>query len=141
MLIPAQDTPLHAPLRRPDGAASAYGAMIRGTEEPRNIEYRVLARATALLEEAARPGAGPAELPGAIHENRMVWATFALDLAGQNNDWNDTMKAGILSLARWVFVESDRILHERGNPQALCDINRSIMLGLQPPAETSLEHG
>lgn len=139
MLSSAQESPLHAPLHRPRGAATAYGAVIRGTEDPRDIEYRVLARATALLEEAMQPGAGPAALPGAIHENRMVWTTFAVDLADQSNGWDDVMKARLISLARWVLAESDRVMREHRSTQALCDVNRAIMAGLKPSADSGSE--
>lgn len=141
MLTSAQDNPSHAPLHRPRGAATAYGSVIRGTEDPRDIEYRVLARAAALLEEAARPGAGPAALPAAIHENRMVWATFAADLSDPSNSLDDVMKARLISLARWVFAESDRVLRERRSPQALCDVNRVVMAGLKPASAPGLEQG
>jgi hypothetical protein len=38
----------------------------------------------------------------------------------------------MLSLARWVFAESDRVLRDKKSPQALIDVNRAVMLGLQP---------
>lgn len=123
-----------APLQRPTGAMAAYGTMIRETENPRAIEYRVLARTAGLLEIAILPNAGPADLPAAIHENRMVWTAFAADLAEDGNRYEDILRARLLSLARWVFAESDRVLHGRKNPQALIDVNRAVMLGLQPAA-------
>ncbi|MBC9179856.1 flagellar biosynthesis regulator FlaF [Pseudoroseomonas ludipueritiae] len=123
-----------APLQRPTGAMTAYGAVIRETENPRAIEYRVLARAAAMLELAALPSAGPADLPAAVHENRMVWTAFAADLAGDGNSCEDMLRVRLLSLARWVFAESDRVLRERKSPQALIDVNRAVMLGLQPDA-------
>jgi flagellar biosynthesis regulator FlaF len=123
-----------APLQRPTGALAAYGAVIRSTENPRTIEYRVLARAAAMMELATLPDAGPADLPGAVHENRMVWTAFAADLAEDGNACEITLRARLLSLARWVFAESDRVLHARKSPQALIDVNRAVMLGLQPEA-------
>jgi flagellar biosynthesis regulator FlaF len=131
MLQNAHDT-LPTPLRRTQGAAAAYGAMIRGTEDPREIEYRVLARATALLDQASRADAGPAELPTAIHENRMVWIAFTADLAGDENSFDNALKARLVSLARWVFTESERVLRARQGVQALIDVNRAVMAGLQP---------
>jgi flagellar biosynthesis regulator FlaF len=130
-----------APLSRPQGAAAAYGSVIRGTEDPRDIEYRVLARAAVLLDSALQDDAGPAALPAAIHENRLVWIAFAADLVDQNNSFDDALKARLLSLARWVFVESDRVLRDGRSPQALADVNRVVMAGLRPglpPAATGL---
>ncbi|WP_120009737.1 flagellar biosynthesis regulator FlaF [Teichococcus vastitatis] len=135
------DSAALAPLKRPRGAAAAYGSVIRGTEDPRDIEYRVLARAAALLDSALLDSAGPAALPIAIHENRLVWIAFAADLADHNNHFGDELKGRLLSLARWVFAESDRVLRDGRSPQALADVNRAVMAGLRsglPPAATGL---
>ncbi|WP_419900188.1 flagellar biosynthesis regulator FlaF [Roseomonas sp. USHLN139] len=137
MLTAAQESVPHdglpmGPLHRPRGAATAYGSVIRGTENPRDIEYRVLARATALLEATGLAEAGPADLPAAIHENRMVWTAFAADLASEENGWDLVLKARLLSLTRWVFAESDRVLRDGRSPRALCDVNRAVMAGLKP---------
>ncbi|WP_159999935.1 flagellar biosynthesis regulator FlaF [Roseomonas sp. 18066] len=132
MLTAAQESLPPAPLHRPRGAATAYGSVIRGTEDPRDIEYRVLARATALLEAASLEGAGPTALPAAIHENRMVWTAFAADLAGEENGWDLVLKARLLSLTRWVFAESERVLRDGRSLRALCDVNRAVMAGLKP---------
>lgn len=122
------------PLQRPTGALSAYGAVIRTTEDPRAIEYRLLARAASQLEAALATDASPAALPTAIHDNRMIWTAFAADLAEDGNGFEDSLRARLLSLARWVFAESDRVLRERKAPHALIDVNRAVMLGLQPSA-------
>ncbi len=133
MLLAADSHASPMPLQRPAGAMTAYGAVIRTTEDPRTIEYRLLARANLALE-AAQAAASPAALPAAIHDNRMVWTAFAADLAEDGNDFEESLRARLLSLARWVFAESDRVLRDRKNPQALIDVNRAVMLGLQPSA-------
>nr|WP_242481608.1 flagellar biosynthesis regulator FlaF [Paracraurococcus ruber] len=117
---------------RPRGAAAAYGSVIRETETPRDIEYRVLARTTDQLETAAQPGAGPTALPAALHDNRMVWTAFAADLASPGNAWDDAGKARLISLAAWVVAESERVLQGAKPPNALIEINRIIMRGLKP---------
>jgi len=132
MLTAAASHASPLPLQRPTGALSAYGAVIRTTEDPRAIEYRLLARASAMLEAAQSSSAAPSALPAAIHDNRMVWTAFAADLAEDGNECDEMLRARLLSLARWVFAESDRVLRQRKSPQALADINRAVMLGLQP---------
>ena len=132
MLTAAASHASPLPLQRPTGALSAYGAVIRTTEDPRAIEYRLLARASAMLEAAQSPSAAPSALPAAIHDNRMVWTAFAADLAEDGNECDEMLRARLLSLARWVFAESDRVLRQRKSPQALADVNRAVMLGLQP---------
>ena len=118
------------------GAAAAYGSVIRQTESAADIEYRVLARATGLLQDANQPGAGPAALPLALHENRQVWSAFAADLAEQGNAWDDVGKARLFSLARWVLIEGDRVMRERASPAALIDVNLIVMQGLKPTTAT-----
>lgn len=132
MLSATTDNILHAPTQRPSGAMAAYGAVIRTTESPRAIEYHILARTTLMLERAAAEGAGPSAMPTAVHENRMIWTAFAADLADDGNLWDITLRARLLSLARWVFAESDRVLRDRKTPEALIDVNRAVMTGLQP---------
>ena len=132
MLTAAASHASPLPLQRPTGALSAYGAVIRTTEDPRAIEYRLLARACAMLEAAQSSSAAPAALPAAIHDNRLVWTAFAADLADDGNECDEMLRARLLSLARWVFAESDRVLRQRKSPQALADVNRAVMLGLQP---------
>ena len=117
---------------RPRGAAAAYGSVIRDTDTPRDIEYRVLAHATAQLAAGSTPGAGPAALAEAVHDNRMVWTAFATDLADPANAWDDQGKARLLSLAGWVIAESDRVLNQGRSPADLIEINRTVMQGLRP---------
>ena len=130
------ESDVHVPVSRPHRAATAYGAVIRQTESPRDIEYRVLNNVTALLLEACRPDADPAALPRAIHENYRVWSAFAVDLAAAGNAWDDVGKARLFSLARWVILEGDRVMRERAAPNALIDVNTLIMQGLKPVTAT-----
>nr|WP_281177092.1 flagellar biosynthesis regulator FlaF [Belnapia moabensis] len=123
-------------ISRPRGAATAYGSVIRQTETPRDIEYRVLSNATALLQDACRFDADPAALSRAIHENYKVWSAFAVDLAAAGNAWDDVSKARLFSLARWVLLEGDRVMRERASPNALIDVNHIIMQGLKPMPTT-----
>ena len=129
----------HPALFRPNGAATAYGAVIRGTESPRDIEYRVLARVTGLLQDAMQPEAGPAALPTALHENRMVWTAMIVDLASPGNAWDDQGKARLISLARWVLLECDRVQRGHGALASLVEINLIVMQGLKPAITTSVD--
>lgn len=135
----AADPAPHPALFRPNGAAAAYGAVIRGTESPRDIEYRVLSQATGLLQAAMQPDAGPAALAVALHENRAVWTAMISDLASPGNSWDDQGKARLFSLARWVLLECDRVQQARGTPAALIEVNLIVMQGLKPAATGSVE--
>ncbi len=132
MLSATTDHILNAPLQRPSGALAAYGSVIRTTESPRSIEYHILARTTSMLENASSINPSPAAMPSAIHENRMVWTAFAADLADDGNRCGTALRGGLLSIAMWVFAESDRVLRHQKSPAALIDVNRAVMQGLQP---------
>lgn len=123
-----------APALRLNGAAAAYGAVIRGTAPPRDIEYRVLARLVALLKDADAPGSGPAALHEALHEMRLVWTAFLIDLASPGNRWDDAGKARLISLGRWVLNETDRVQRGQSPLDHLIAVNHSIAEGLKPAA-------
>jgi flagellar protein FlaF len=123
------------------GAASAYGQIIRRTENPREIEYRVFAQATAALEAAAAPGAGPTDRISALHGNRELWTTLACDLVAETNGLPEALRANLLSLAIWVNGETTRALREGAPLQDLVETNRAMMLGLCPSVQSTAEQG
>lgn len=129
--------PLATPLAAAGGAASAYGAVIRHTEDPRDIEYRVFEQITSALEAAALVEAHFTARIQAVHRNRELWQTLASDLADAQNALPDETRAGLLSLAIWVTRETDRVMHHGASLDDLIDINRSIMQGLRPGPQES----
>jgi flagellar protein FlaF len=120
------------PIFRPNGAASAYGAVIRTTESGRDIEYRVFERVTAALQSAQCPEAHFTQKIKAAHDNRQLWQTLACDLADKDNALPPDLRARLIGLSIWVTRETDRALRSDGSLQDLIDINRTIMPGLQP---------
>ena len=126
---------------RLNGAAAAYGAVIRGTAPPRDIECRVLARLIGLLEDAQAPAAGPAALHEAVHETRMVWTAMLMDLADPGNRWDDVGKARLVSLARWIILEADRVQRRQSSPDNLIVVMRPIMEGLKAAAVREAAQG
>lgn len=115
----------------PNGAASAYGTVIRNTENPRDIELRVFEKVTAALEAAGAPDAHFSRRIQAAHDNRTLWQTLACDLASDDNALPDDLRARLLSLAIWVTGEADRVMHHGASMQDMIDINHSIMQGLR----------
>jgi flagellar protein FlaF len=133
-------TPNHAStaepmLAFPNGAASAYGSVIRSTEAPRDIELRVFEKVTAALESASAPNAHFTQKIQAAHDNRVLWQTLAADLAGEDNALPVDLRARLLSLAIWVAREAERVIHEGAGMQDMIEINRSIMLGLRTSSQ------
>lgn len=126
------------PLSSSNGAAAAYGSVIRQTEDPRDIEYRVFEQITSSLQAVASPGAHFAARIRAVHRNRELWQTLASDLASSENALPEELRAGLLNLAVWVTRETDRVMYNGTSLHDLIEINYSIMRGLRPPpAEAS----
>ncbi|HUB46834.1 MAG TPA: flagellar biosynthesis regulator FlaF [Acetobacteraceae bacterium] len=126
------------PLSSSNGAAAAYGSVIRQTEDPRDIEYRVFEQITSAMQAVASPGTNFATKIRAVHRNRELWQTLAADLAASENALPEELRAGLLNLAIWVTRETDRVMHNGVPLHDLIEINYSIMRGLRPPpAEVS----
>jgi len=122
---------------RPNTAGSAYNAVIRKTETPRDIEYRVFSQITAALQEAQNPGAHFTTRIRATHRNRELWHALAIDLAGEDNQLPRHVRAQLLSLAIWVSRETKMAQRAGASLQDLIDVNISIMQGLRPQPQSA----
>lgn len=120
------------PLAMPGGPRQAYSKIIRRTESPRDIEYRVFAFVTAGLQDAASPDTLFSTRLKAVHDNRELWQTLACDLADDGNMLPTDLKAKLISLAIWVTRETSRVTTEGTSLEALINVNKSIMQGLRP---------
>ena len=129
-----QNSPSEPRLARPNGATTAYGAIIGNTESQREIEYRVFEQVTSALEAAEAPDAHFMQRIHATHNNRALWQTLACDLAGDDNGLPTLLRANLISLALWVTRETDRVMREGGSLLDMIDINHKIMQGLRPTA-------
>ena len=119
-------------LTRPNGASSAYGAVIRHTESAREIEYRVFEQVTSSLESAEKPETHFMQKIRATHDNRALWQTLACDLAGSDNGLPVGLRANLIGLALWVTKETDRVISQSASLRDLIEINHKIMQGLRP---------
>jgi flagellar protein FlaF len=113
-------------------AHAAYGASIRVSRSPRDIEFDVLARVTKRLRAASGPDAPFPELVSAVHDNRALWNLFALDLSLPTNGLPKELRDRLLSLARFIDDHSSKVLKNAGTTDALIDINTAVMRGLRP---------
>ena len=114
------------------GAASAYGTVIRNTETPRDIEYRVFEKVTSALEQAEMAPHAFAQRIQAAHDNRALWQALASDLTSDDNVLPADLRARLISLAIWVTGETDKAVHHGASLRNLIDINHTIMVGLRP---------
>ena len=130
-------------------AQRAYGAAARPLRSARGTEYEIFAEVTAALARAGRPDTEReadggfearsrrfAALVDAVHRNRRLWITLAAGVADSDNALPSELRARILYLAQFTEHHGRAVL--RGaDPAPLVEINRAVMSGLRPAAQTS----
>ncbi len=110
----------------------AYKTAAQRSEDPRQTEYRLMGQVTRALMDAQ--SAGRRDLKGltaALDWNRRVWTAFAADCAGKGNNLPESLRANIISLSIFVTRYSSDVLRNGADIEALIDINKSIMQGLE----------
>jgi flagellar biosynthesis activator protein FlaF len=117
-------------------AQSLYGQS-RSLKTPRDLEYEVFARLTGRLKTARTPGRGQLtpDLIAALHDNRRLWTTLAMDLAHPDNAFPQDLRARLFYLAEYTMLTTDRLLGGQVEPgdgtDSLIEINTAIMRGLR----------
>ena len=112
--------------------ANPYAEAIATTETPRQREFRLLARANRLLNDAKDRG-DIASLYRAVLYNRQIWNTFLIDLTDERNALPKELKGALISIGVWVERFSDPVCEGEESVDDLIEVNRNIMEGLAPP--------
>jgi flagellar protein FlaF len=118
---------------------AAYKQTIRETETPRQIEARLLARVTGGLErfvglDIEQP-AFHEGLKAALWENEKLWIAFKSVLVVPENELPPEVRAQLISLAFFVENHTRRVLRGEAKIEALIDVNKSIIAGLNGKVE------
>lgn len=112
-------------------AAERYARDSAPIRTPRNTEYEAISQITRGLKTAlAAREDQVAKLADAVHRNRQLWAVLASNVAENDNQLSDELRAGLFSLAEFVRKHSTKVLMEKADAQVLIDINLAIMQGL-----------
>lgn len=118
---------------------ATYGKAQVNATDPRDVEYRLLADATARLQKAKEstdPLAIKEQIAAAI-QNGKVWAALKADLGSPENQLPKDLRASIISVAIYIEKETNNVMAGKGDIDTLIYINRQIMGGLKP--ESRLE--
>jgi flagellar biosynthesis activator protein FlaF len=111
---------------------TAYKSVQNKTEDPRDIEYRLLAQVTgALIKGRDNPKEFKARVE-AILWNRDVWSALRVDLSAEDNALPNALRASLISVSIWIEKETYALLDGKGDLDAVIEINRNIMAGLKP---------
>lgn len=112
-------------------ARQMYGAINKGVQTPRNIEYQAFARITQRLQQAVQKPQKKSDMIRALHENRRLWTLLATDLAREGNKLGQQLRADLLSLAAFSLTQSSRAIKNPDLIASLIDVNTSMMKGLR----------
>jgi flagellar protein FlaF len=113
-----------------NGYATYKTAQTKG-DDPRDIEYRLLAQVTGALINAKNAKEVKPRVEAALWNSR-VWSALRVDLYDEKNQLPQQLRASLISLSLWIEKETFALLEGEGDIDALIDINRNIMAGLKP---------
>ncbi len=119
-------------------AETAYGAQSAAARTPRGTEYAVFSQVTRRMKAAAEKGrTGFPALAEALHENRKLWTTLAVNVADEANALPQDLRARLFYLAEFTFHHTSRVLAREADVRPLIEINAAVMRGLlgQTPAQ------
>lgn len=118
---------------------SAYSAMqtgylgvARSTGMPREIEYQLFSQITGRLHRAGTDAVSFPDLAEALNDNLTLWRTIALDVATEDNELPEMLRAQLFYLYEFTDAHTKKVLRREADATALIDVNRSIMRGLKP---------
>ena len=112
-------------------ARQAYAPSLLNLHSERRIESQVMGKITSRLSMAAKKK--ESEFPAfaeAIHENRNLWTTLAIDVVDGKNELPDLLRAQIFYLSEFVKSHGSKVLKGEESVTALIEINKAIMRGL-----------
>ncbi|MEM1274945.1 MAG: flagellar biosynthesis regulator FlaF [Pseudomonadota bacterium] len=116
------------PARR---AYANYGDAQSSTKTPRQIEYQAFARITKDLRQAAqRRDEDFPRLAEALHQNTRLWAIITAEVVGENNELPELLRARLFYLSEFTRDHTRKVLKGSETPDALIEVNMSIMRGL-----------
>ncbi|MEM9430996.1 MAG: flagellar biosynthesis regulator FlaF [Pseudomonadota bacterium] len=114
-------------------ARTAYRQTTAIAASERTVEYRVFAKVTAELAAAGQSDDAAAfpRLAEAIASNRRLWTVLASNVASNDNQLPDALRAQIISLANFTWEHSKKVLRRKAGVGPLVDVNTAIMRGLR----------
>lgn len=110
-------------------AKSAYTSNQTAIRTPRSIEAQLLGTVTAELRNASSKKEYR-KIVSALHRNRQMWTTFAVNIADNDNELPDQLRAQLFYLSEFTEHHSQKVLKGEADVSALVDINMSILKGL-----------
>lgn len=118
---------------------AAYQQSQNATQNPRDVEYRLLGQVTAAMIAAQKVWAESRanveykkQVVDAALWNRNVWSAFRSDLLDEGNQLPTELKAQLISISLFIERETNEVMTNEADFEALIDINQQIIEGLRP---------
>lgn len=112
-------------------AKTAYGASTTPVRTDRGTEYALFSKITHQMRASAMRGKqGFTELAEALHANRQLWSTLAVDVSDKANALPPDLKARIFYLSEFTTLHTHKVLNGNGSVAPLIEVNAAIMRGL-----------
>lgn len=113
-----------------------YAVVQRETVSGRALEKAILEKVTMRMKASQTDDpSGILYLMNALHQNRELWITLAIDLASPENEFPNELKASLISIAGYVERNTHSALRNRDVLASLIEINESIAAGLDSKSE------
>ncbi|HEX2113840.1 MAG TPA: flagellar biosynthesis regulator FlaF, partial [Alphaproteobacteria bacterium] len=109
----------------------AYDRVQNTTQNPRQVEYRLLAQVTGALRAAKTNPDDRSGFYNALVWNKKVWDAFLCDLVDDKNQLPKPMRQQLINLAAWVSKQTFAVMDGNASIDSLIEINVNIMDGLK----------
>ena len=112
-------------------ARQAYAPNQIAVRTTRSVEAQLISQITSRLQRLSEmPAPDFPKLMSAIHDNRRLWTTMAVDVADQGNALPKELRAQIFYLAEFTDHHSQQVIRGHADTSALIDINVAVLKGL-----------
>ncbi len=113
-------------------AKNAYAAANAQISTPKSYEYKIIARVTREIIEAARKGKdGFPALLEAVELNRKLWRILEQDLVSDDNQLPASTKENLVYLAEFTRQYTPKIIRREAGVQPILEVNTAILRGLR----------
>lgn len=113
-------------------AQRGYAAHAETTQTGRRAEYALIAKLTHRLRATAQGSkSNYTEYVQALHDNRKLWNTLAIDVADTDNELPEALRARVFYLSEFTAQHTSKILRDKASVMPLLEINMAVLRGLK----------
>lgn len=112
-------------------AQQAYAPTQFAVRTTRSVEAQLITQITSQLQKLRNSTRHDfPKLMTALHDNRRMWTTMAIDVADKDNALPKELRAQIFYLAEFTDHHSQQVMRGKADVGALIDINMAVLKGL-----------